>query len=684
MISSSVAMMMTLRMRPERGSFGASFGTSSAFFIPSGVSSKAQARNSATGRPSSSRTISICMTQGRCAERVGREIDNLGDQPADHRVGDGDAEHVAAFQLGNQAHWCTRKNPPQTIAPWRAKPKPCRFFPGHCRSGILRVCCHGPNMSLRHALIVAAVLAVLCLVACGGADPAAAGKVLHRGLSSDPESLDPQKARSTQAADVLRDIGEGLVAYSATGELQPAAAASWEIATDGLRYTFTLREGARWSNGDPVTSADFVLGLQRLVDPATAAFYGGAVSAIVNAPAIIAGERPVAALGVSAPDPRTVVIELDQPTPYLLGLLTHPSTFPVHGATVAKQGDEFPQHDDLVSNGAYRLADWRPGSLVELVKNEHYWNAANVDIDVVRHHVIAQEIAELNRFRAGELHITSNVPPDNFEQVRRDYPDELRIAPYLGVYYYGFNLTKPPFAGNPELRKALSMAIDRELIVDKTLGRGEVPAWSWVPEGVDNYRPVKLSFAGASQSERNAIAKSLYAAAGYGPDNPAQIELRYNTSDSQRRIALAIESMWRETLGVEVTLINEEFQVLLANMRAREVTQVYRSSWIGDYNDAHTFLSVLGSTNPANTPGYANDEYDELMARAASQLDTDRRRLYLEEAERILLADHAVIPIYFYVSKHLVSGDVGGWGDNVLDYHYSQHLTLNGNDDGND
>jgi oligopeptide transport system substrate-binding protein len=193
---------------------------------------------------------------------------------------------------------------------------------------------------------------------------------------------------------------------------------------------------------------------------------------------------------------------------------------------------------------------------------------------------------------------------------------------------------------------------------------------------VDNYQPTVFSYTELSQEERNNIAQGLYESAGYSEENPLQLELRYNTSDTQRRVALAIQSMWRDVLGVETTLINEEFQVLLANMRDREVTQVFRSSWMGDYNDAHTFLSIMEAGNAANMPGYSSEEYDTLMKRAAEQVDLDRRRLYLEEAERVLLADHPAIPIYFYVSKHLVSPRVQGWGDNVLDYHYSQHLSL--------
>ncbi len=284
--------------------------------------------------------------------------------------------------------------------------------------------------------------------------------------------------------------------------------------------------------------------------------------------------------------------------------------------------------------------------------------------------------AELNRYRAGELHITSTVPPENFADVKARFGSELHIAPYLGLYFYGFNLTKPPFKDNLALRKALSMAIDRELLAEKIIGRGEAPAYSWVPPGVNNYEPTVFSFAELTREERNKLARRLYKEAGYSEEKPLRFELRYNTSDFEKKVAVAIQSMWKEVLGAEVTLINEEFQVLLANMRQAEVTQVFRSAWIGDYDDAHTFLSVLQAGSAANMPRYANEDYESLMQRAAAQADLSRRGLYLEEAERVMLADHPVIPLYFYVSKHLVNPRVGGWGDNVLDYHYSHHLSL--------
>jgi oligopeptide transport system substrate-binding protein len=500
--------------------------------------------------------------------------------------------------------------------------------------------------------------------------------VLNRGLSTEPESLDPQKSRSVQAADVLRDIGEGLVSYDAAGELVPGTAESWEISNSGLTYTFRIRPDARWSNGDPVTADDFVYGLRRLVDPATAAFYAAELGNVVNAADIIAGRRSPDELGVAASDDHTLVISLVRPTPYLLSLLTHPSTFPVHRGSIRQHGDAFARAGNLLSNGAYVLVDWEQGAVIELHRNEHYWNDAETSIDVVRHHVVTQEMAEFNRYRAGELHITSTVPPDNFEQIRADFAEELHIHPTLGVYYYGFNLTRPPFADNPELRQALSMAIDREVLVEAITGRGEAPAYSWVTPGVDNYDPVRLPYTELSQQERNAIAQSLYRKAGYSRESPLRFELRYNTSDTQQRIALAVQAMWRKVLGAEAQLVNVEFRVLLDQMREREVTQVFRSSWFGDYNDANTFLAIMQSDSAANMPGYSNPEYDELMQSAGQQLDLDRRRLYLEEAERVLLADHVVIPLYFYVSKHLVKAEVKGWQDNILNYHYSQRLSL--------
>jgi len=517
------------------------------------------------------------------------------------------------------------------------------------------------RMKLIRVFGLLAVLGFTFVVATCGMEETASSSVLNIALGTEPESLDAHKARSTQAADVLRDIGEGLVAYTATGTMVPGAAKSWQLSEDGLRYTFRIRDTAKWSNGDALIAAHFKFGFERLVDPATAAFYADFLADIE---------------GVETPDDHTLVIVLKRPTPYLLSLLTHPATFPMHPGSLAEHGDGFARPGKLLSNGAYVLRDWAPGSVITLRRNEYYWNNAATAIDEVRHHVLTQEMTQLARYRAGEIDVTSAVPPESFQQVKADLGDQLRGAPKLGVYYYGFNLSKPPFKDKPKLRQALSMAIDRELLAEQITGRGELPAYSWVPPGIENYQPTQLSYAPMTQEERNSIARQLYKEAGYSDEKPLQFELRYNTSDSQRRVAVAIQAMWKDALGVETTLINEEFQVLLANIRDREITQAFRSSWIGDYNDAHTFLSVMQKGSPANQPGYESEEFDALMELAANQVDLDRRRLFLEEAERLMLAEHPIIPIYFYVSEHLVNPRVAGWGDNVLDYHYSQHLSL--------
>jgi ABC-type oligopeptide transport system substrate-binding subunit len=506
--------------------------------------------------------------------------------------------------------------------------------------------------------------------------PAPPLSVLNRSLVAEPESLDPHKVRTKQAGDVLRDIGEGLTGFTESGELIPTGAERWEISDDGLSYRFYLRPDARWSNGDAVTAEHYVYSFRRLIDPSTAAFFAEVLIDLENAPAIVAGDSPVEALGVEATGEFELTLHLARRVPYFLSLLTNPAAYPVHPESVRKHGDAYARAGNLPSNGAYKLSQWVVGSVIELVRNDMYRGNANTAIDAVNHHVVTDGVAELNRYRAGELDITSNVPPEAFADVRRERPGELRVSPYLSVYFYGFNLTRPPFRDNVALRKALSMAIDREELVEKITGRGEQAAYGWVPPGVHDYEPREFFYASLDKEERESAAERMYNEAGFDRERPAEIELRYNTADVTQRIALAIQAMWRDVLGLEVKLINEEQQVLLSNIRAMQVTQVFRAAWTGDYNDANSFLYLFKSDSPSNLFGYRNVEFDALLEQAANQTDPTRRRFFLEEADRVLLADHPVIPIYFYVSKHLVSPRVRGWGDNVLDYHYSQYLSF--------
>jgi oligopeptide transport system substrate-binding protein len=530
-------------------------------------------------------------------------------------------------------------------------------------------------------VLAAAALALLALSACdrsttSGSDVQPQARVLNRGIGPEPETLDPHLARTTQSHIALRDLFEGLLTYSAEGELVGAAASRWDISEDGLHYKFWLRPEARWSNGETVTARDFVYSFRRLVDPATAAFYAETLSGITNASEIIAGEKPPESLAVEATDEFELEITLKEPKPYFLSLLAQAATYPVSERAVVEFADRFSRPGNLVSNGAYRLERWDLGQTIAMSRNEHYWNNQDTAIDVVRHHVTVEPSSELYRYRAGELDITATVPSEAFAQIREERPDELRVSTFLGTYYYGLNLNHPALGESRKLRQALSMAIDREALTKSVTGRGEKAAYSWVPPGVNNYEPPLLPYATTSAEKRIATAKRLYAEAGYDEVNPLQIQLRYNTSETHQNIALAIQAMWRQTLGFEVELINEEFRVLVANMRAMQITQIFRSSWNGDYNDAYAFLAMFESDNPSNMFGYRNEDYDRQLQRAARQTDPLGRRLFLEEAESVLLADLPVIPIYYHVSKHLVSPAVLGWRDNVLDYHYSQHLSF--------
>ena len=507
-------------------------------------------------------------------------------------------------------------------------------------------------------------LALVALHGCGGSDPvpvadepaAAAGSVqtLRRGNGREPDSLDPQRARTDASMNILRDVFEGLTAVGPDGQPVPGSAESWSVSEDGRVYTFRLREGLRWSNGDPVAAADFVAGLQRLVDPATASPYAQALEALLNAGAVTRGEKRPEELGVAAPDPDTVVLTLEHPAPYVLGLLSHPSSFPVHRSVLAGDGAGFPAPGQLVSNGAFVLEEWVVGSHVAARRNRHYWNDAATRLERVHYLQVDDAATEFRQYRAGQLDVTYVVPPQQFRWIRENLGPQLHVSPQLSVYYYGFNLTRPPFRDSPDLRRALSLVIDRERLTSAVTGVGETAAYGWVPPGTADYTPQRFDYADWPYAERVAAARELYRRAGYSEQRPLEIEIRYNTGEVHNRLAVAVAAMWKETLGVQATLHAEEFRALLQSIQARSETQVFRSSWIGDYNDAYSFAQLLQSDFGINLTGYSSPRYDELLAQARAEPDPGRRRSLLEQAEATMLADHPVLPLYFYVNEHLV------------------------------
>ncbi len=525
--------------------------------------------------------------------------------------------------------------------------------------------------------------ALVAWIACGTLAAAAAGCAreearaaleLRRGNGSEPDSIDPQLARMEAAMTILRDCYEGLVSMAPDGSPVPGAAESWTVSGDGRTYTFILRAAARWSNGDVLAAEDFAFAFRRLVDPATASQYALMLEPVANAPDIVAGRKPPAALGVSAPDERTLVVELASPAAYFIAMLSHPSTFPVHGATLAARGNEFARPGVAVTNGAFVPVEWQIGSHILAKRNRQYWNDAATRLEAVRYEHVADPVTELTRFRAGDLDITYTVPPGEVARLERELPGQLHIAPHVGVYYYGFALDLPPFKDSAKLRQALAMAVDREVLAQQVLGDGERPALGWVPDGVAGYAPQRFGWARLDTAARIAEAKRLYAEAGYSAKRPLRVELRSSKSPVHDRIALAVTAMWKEHLGAEVSLRSEDFRVLKAAIDAREAA-LFRASWIGDYNDAYSFLQLLKGGFGINLPRYASRQYDELLASAAMTGGEERAAL-LAAAERRLLEDVPLIPLYFYVSKHLVAPRVAGWYDTVMNVTYSKDLAL--------
>jgi oligopeptide transport system substrate-binding protein len=496
---------------------------------------------------------------------------------------------------------------------------------------------------------------------------------IHNG--GDPASLDPQRLSGDWENRIAGDIFEGLVQHDINAEPIAGQAESWTLSDDKTVYTFKLRDGIKWTDGTPVTAGDFVFAFQRLMDPKKAAKYAYLQYPIKNAEKINKGEiADLSELEVKAVDDRTLRITLERPTAYFLSALTHYTAYPLPKHLLEAKGDDWVKIGNIVVNGPYRPVEWVPGSHVTTVKSETYYDADKVKIEGAKFFVLEDQSAALKRYRAGEFDILTDFPTDQYAWMQQNLPGQAHAAPFAGLYYYVINSTKPPFS-DKRVRQALSMAINREVIGPQILGTGELPAYSWVPPGMANYgEPVYVTWKGLDHAAKLAQAKKLLAEAGFGPQNPIKLQLRYNTNENHKRIAVAVASMWK-VLGITVELHNTETKVHYDEMQRGDV-EVGRAGWLADYNDPENFLALLISSTTNNYGRWANADYDRLINEGNAQTDMKVRAKLFKEAEQIALDESAAIPIYYYLSRDVVSPKIKGYVDNVFDIHRTRWLSI--------
>ena len=507
------------------------------------------------------------------------------------------------------------------------------------------------------------------------ATPANAGGIWRRGEITDPGSLDPTKVTTAAEANILAELYEGLLARDAHGVLIPGVAARWDVSADALTYTFHLRTDARWSNGAEVTADDFAYSMRRLMDPKTGAQYASILYDLKNAREVNAGKMPLDALGVAARDPLTFEITLAHPAPYLLAQLAHMTALPVYRPNVEQWGDGFARAGRLITNGPFRLESYTPNDQLVLKKNPYFHDAASVALDGETIFPLEDRSAALRRFMAGEIDSYGDVPIDQVEWVRAHLGTAFRVAPELGTYFLALDCRHPPF-DDVRVRQALSMVVDRDFLAKVIWGGIMLPGTSIVPAGMPGYgMPAHLAFAGESQFQREDEAKALMKAAGYGPDHPLHITFRFNQSENNKATAIALADMWK-VLGVTTEFIVSDATSYYAFLGSGEPYDAIRRGWFADYPDAQNYLFLSETGNPMNTPHFADPAFDALLHQADNEVDQGKRTAILHEAEAMLLAAGAYMPLLDFQAPSLVSPRLKGWYTNIFDVHRGRYISI--------
>lgn len=490
--------------------------------------------------------------------------------------------------------------------------------------------------------------------------------------AAEPESLDPHKVSGVPESNLIRQMFEGLTTTDSNGKIAPGMASEWS-SPDNKVWTFKLRD-ANWSNGDPVTAHDFVYSLRRLVDPVTASPYATYLVGlkVANAEAVVDGKAKPETLGVKAIDDKTLEITLSEPVPYFPNAMFHTSVKPVNQKVVQAHGDKWTSPQNFVGNGAYKLKDWQVNERIVLERNPSYYNNDKTTINTATFLSITADTTDVARYKAGEIDVTYDaLPPTQFESLKKELGDQVRVQPRLCTYYYDFNHTEPPF-NDVRVRKALSLTLDRDTIAYKILNQGQKPAHQYTPESTDgmkNYTPEWVSW---DREKRIAEAKRLLNEAGYNESNPLKFELLYNTNEQHKTLAVAVASFWKKDLGfVEATLNNQEWKTYLETRRNQK-HQMSRGGWCADYNEPSTFLNTLLSTDSGNYGKYNSPEFDAIMNKTLGADVTPEQRAELyHQAEALLDKDSATIFVYQYVSPRLIKPYVQGFAeaDPLNNYH---------------
>lgn len=555
-------------------------------------------------------------------------------------------------------------------------------------------------MKKRNLRFVTMLLAlVLLLTACGGGNAPAnnagnnganeatadagssEGKILRTNNNSEPGSLDPALATGTHDSWAMQHMFEGLMKYNEKGEVVEGMAKEMKVSDDGLKYTFILRDDAKWSNGDPLTAQDFEFAWKRVLNPETASEYSYQLYYLKNGEAYNNGEAKAEDVGVKAVDDKTLEVELETATKYFPGLAAFYTLYPVPKAIVEKNPDwaKDPKKGDFVTNGPFVIKDWKHNEGIDLVKNDQYYDKDKVKLAGIHFDIIEDQNTSWQRYEGGEYDFMVSPPNTIVNKLKQAKDEQLTIGDDLGTYYFALNVKEKPL-NNVKVRQALSLAIDRKSIVENITQGGQVPAEGMVPFGLlddqdKDFRDDQGNLVKEDVEEAKKLLDEGLAEEGMTKADLNGKVIVYNTDESHKKIAQAVQEMWNSKLGISVNLENMEFQTLIDRRRQGDYF-ISRAGWMGDYADPMTMLDLFMTGNPQNDPKWSNAKFDELLKKAKTETDQKVRMDSMKEAEKIMMEEMPVIPIYFYTQPYVTKPNVKGIYKVILNYPFLTYAEI--------